>query len=125
MFSVSIHVLNVLLHTFCNETAAAWAPRDVYGMWVGRCYISERASNTTMAFVTVTLFVQFGPRVPYAVIGSVVFLWSFVMLALYWSLRLLPFQNSQAAEVEAPEPTMHVGEAWNNNAFRLSFSDDM
>jgi len=100
IFSVAIHVLNVLLHTFCNETAAAWAPRDVYAKWVGRCYIAKRASNTTMAFVCTALFVHGGPRVPYWVVGGTVFFWSIGLLALYYKLRLLPHQTSDIHAME-------------------------
>jgi len=100
---VAVHVVNVLLHTFCNEIGASWFPIDVYAMWVGRCYLSKRLSNATMAFLCISLFTSAGPRVPYMAIGSVVFVWSFVLLVMYYCLELLPFQQAPAPPDEEAE----------------------
>jgi len=90
--SIGVHIVNVLLHSFCNEIAAAWMPVDVYAKWVGRCYFAKRASNATMAFLCTLIFRVASPEASFTIVSSVVFLWSFVLFGVYWSLRLMPCQ---------------------------------
>jgi hypothetical protein len=92
-----VHIVNVQLHSFVTEAATAWAPRDVYAMWMGRCYVAKRASNATMAFLCVGLYFSVGRRAPYFVVGSIVFTWGLVLGGLYWYLNLLPFQQPKDA----------------------------
>jgi len=101
--AAGVHIVNVLLHSFCAEVAAAWIPVDVYAMWVGRCYLAKRASNATMAFVCTMLYQYAGPRAPFATISGTVFVWAFVLAGVYWSLRLMPCQAAKSGLTERPE----------------------
>jgi len=104
---ISVHVVNVLLHTFCNEICAAWVPCDVYADWVGRCYFSKRASNTSMALGASALFMYLGSRTPYLITAIVVGLWGLALFEVYRRLRLLPGQ--QESNTSCTSATMGEG----------------
>lgn len=96
--SVGVHVVNVLLHSFCSECAANWSPRDVFATWIGRCYLSKRFSNATVAALTINLFFMqpHFPARPFVFVASVVSVWSFFLAAVFWWLRLMPWQDASA-----------------------------
>jgi len=111
MGSIGVHVVNVLLHSFCSECAANWSPRDVFAIWIGRCYLSKRFSNATVAAITINLFFMqpHYPARPFVFVSTVVCIWSFFLAAVFWWLRLMPWQDAskdakkgKQAKVEEP-----------------------
>jgi hypothetical protein len=89
---VSVHIINVLLHTFCNEILSAWMPSDVYPIWLARSYVAKRLSNTTMAFYATSVFMHVGHRAPFGITAAIVAMWGLLPLGMYTYLGLMPCQ---------------------------------